>query len=142
MHGESIPCAPMHPIMRHKKLLTTALSGVAAGLILALRVHAQQAMPPSHETASTSEHDSVQSSAEHHYNSPAERANDALIITEVKASLADKGISDQYPVAVDCDHGTVQLTGVVASADDAKQAANLAQNIQGVAGVKNQLTWR
>ncbi len=106
----------MHPIMRHKKLITTALCGVAAGLVVALRVQAQQEMPaPSHETATTSkslnlEHDSMQSSSEHHYSSPAERANDDLIITEVKASLADQGISDGYPVAVDCDHGTVQLT--------------------------------
>jgi osmotically-inducible protein OsmY len=131
--------------MRHKKLLSTALSGVAAGLILAIRVHAQQATPP--ETSATTqstklEHDTVQSSAAHHYNSPAERANDALIITEVKTSLADQGITDRYPVAVDCDHGSVQLTGVVASADAAKQAVTLAQNIQGVVDVKNQLTWR
>jgi osmotically-inducible protein OsmY len=88
------------------------------------------------------EHDTVQSTAEHHYNSPAERAHDALIITEVKASLADRGISDRYPVEVDSDHGNVQLTGVVASADDAKQATVLTQNVQGVVTVKNQLIWR
>ncbi len=131
--------------MRDRKLISTVLSGVAAGLILAIRVHAQQATPP--DTKPTIqpiklEHDTVQSSAAHHYNSPAERANDALIITEVKTSLADQGITDRYPVAVDCDHGRVQLTGVVASADDARQAVMLAQNIQGVVEVKNQLTWR
>jgi osmotically-inducible protein OsmY len=60
----------------------------------------------------------------------------------VKFSLAEKGISDRYPVVVDCDHGTVQLSGVVASPDDAKQAQMLAQNVQGVVAVKNQLTWR
>ena len=131
--------------MRHKKLISTMCSGVAAGLILAIRVHAQQATPPENPPATQSaklEHDTVQSSAAHHYNSPAERANDALIITEVKTSLADQGITDRYPVAVDCDHGAVQLTGVVASADAAKQAVTLAQNIQGVTDVKNQLTWR
>jgi osmotically-inducible protein OsmY len=131
--------------MRHKKLISTVASGVAAGLILAIRVHAQQATPPENTPATQSsrlEHDTVQSSAAHHYNSPAERANDALIITEVKTSLADQGITDRYPVAVDCDHGAVQLTGVVASANAAKQAVTLAQNIQGVTEVKNQLTWR
>jgi osmotically-inducible protein OsmY len=132
--------------MRHKKLISTVASGVAAGLILAIRVHAQQATPPENAPATTQstrlEHDTVQSSAAHHYNSPAERANDALIITEVKTSLADQGITDRYPVAVDCDHGAVQLTGVVASANAAKQAVTLAQNIQGVTEVKNQLTWR
>ena len=130
--------------MRHKKLISTMLSGVAAGLILAIRVHAQQGTPDNPPTSQSikMERDTVQSSAAHHYNSPAERANDALIITEVKTSLAEQGITDRYPVAVDCDHGTVQLTGVVASPDDAKQAVALAQNIKGVVDVKNQLTWR
>jgi osmotically-inducible protein OsmY len=131
--------------MRDKKLICTVVSGVAAGMILAIRVHAQQGTQP--EAAPTTqsiklENDTVQTSATHHYNSPAERANDALIITEVKTSLADQGITDRYPVAVDCDHGTVQLTGVVASPDAARQATILAQNIQGVVDVKNQLTWR
>ena len=132
--------------MRHRTLLTTVVCGMTAGLALAVGVHAQQGITaPSNEITASSksvERDSVQSSAEHHYNSPAERANDDLIITEVKTSLADKKISDGYPVAVDCDHGTVQLTGVVASANDAKQATILAQNISGVVAVKNQLTWR
>jgi len=120
------------------------LCGIAAGLALAIRVQAQQGTPGAAPTSQsiTLERDTVQSSALHHYNSPAERANDALIITEVKTSLADQGITDRYPVAVDCDHGTVQLTGVVASAGAAKQATVLAQNIQGVVDVKNQLTWR
>ena len=132
--------------MRHRTLLTTVVCGLTVGIGLAISVHAQQAMPaPSNEITADSksvEHDSVQSSAEHHYNSPAERANDDLIITEVKTSLADKKISDRYPVVVDCDHGTVQLSGVVASARDAKQATVLAQNVEGVVAVKNQLTWR
>ncbi len=38
----------------------------------------------------TVEHDKVQTSAEHIYNSPAERANDDLLITEVKRSLAER----------------------------------------------------
>jgi osmotically-inducible protein OsmY len=94
------------------------------------------------EKSQTVEHDKVRTSAEHIYNSPAERANDDLLITEVKSSLADRGISDKYPVEVDCDHGTIQLSGVVASADDAKQAEQIASNTKGVVGVKNQLTWR
>lgn len=90
----------------------------------------------------TVENDKVRTSAEHHYNSPAERANDDLLITEVKSTLAGKGISDGYPVAVDCDHGTIQLSGVVASADDARLAEAIALNTKGVVGVKNKLTWR
>ena len=81
------------------------------------------------------------SRAEHHYNSPAERANDALLITEVKSALAEDGVTDNYPVAVDCDHGKVLLSGVVRSARDAKHAGDIAAAAQGVTGVKNQLTW-
>ena len=76
------------------------------------------------------ENDSVNVRAEHHYNSPAERANDALLITEVKSALA-----------VDCDHGKVLLSGVVKSAEDARHAGDVAAAAQGVTGVKNQLTW-
>ncbi|HWJ41301.1 MAG TPA: BON domain-containing protein [Candidatus Limnocylindrales bacterium] len=90
----------------------------------------------------TVEHDTVQTSAEHRYSSPAARAKDDLLRTEVKSSLAESGISDQYPVEVDCDHGTIQLSGVVATADEARQAEVIALNTRGVVGVKDQLTWR
>jgi hypothetical protein len=125
-----------------------------AGSMLVTTALAQQQMPPatvvvpsgtpelSTDKSLDVEHDKVQTSAEHHYNSPAERANDDLLITEVKSSLADQGISDGYPVEVDCDHGTIQLSGVVASADEAKAAEALALNTRGVVGVQNKLTWR
>jgi osmotically-inducible protein OsmY len=90
----------------------------------------------------TLEHDDVATSAEHHYNSPAERAKDDLLITEVKSSLAERGISDQHAVEVDCDHGMIQLSGVVASADTAREAESIALNTTGVVGVKDNLTWR
>jgi hypothetical protein len=125
-----------------------------AGSMLVTTAFAQQQMPPASVVVPSAtpelstdksldvEHDKVQTSAEHHYNSPAERANDDLLITEVKSSLADQGISDGYPVEVDCDHGTIQLSGVVASADEAKAAEALALNTRGVVGVQNKLTWR
>ena len=94
------------------------------------------------DQAMTVEHDKVRTSAEHRYNSPADRAKDDLLITEVKSSLAERGISDRYPVEVDCDHGTIQLSGVVASADAARQAEVIALNTTGVVGVKDKLTWR
>ncbi len=75
----------------------------------------------------------------HHYNSDAERAQDDLLITEVKSALAENGISKDYPVEVDADHGTVVLRGVVASADDVKTAAADAAGVHGVVGVKNEL---
>ncbi len=87
------------------------------------------------------ENDSVNVKSEHRYNSPAERANDALLITEVKSALAHDGVSDGYPVAVDCDHGKILLSGVVKSARDAKHAGDIAAAAEGVTGVNDQLTW-
>jgi osmotically-inducible protein OsmY len=123
--------------------------GLATTSLFALNANAQQtagaaANAPivTTDRSQTVEHDKVRTSAEHIYNSPAERAHDDLLITEVKSSLAERGISDRYPVEVDCDHGTIQLSGVVASADDARDAATIALNTKGVVGVKNRLTWR
>jgi hypothetical protein len=127
--------------------------GIAIASLLVPNANAQQGIPATSGTTAsgpaitndrslTVEHDKVQTSAEHHYNSPAERANDDLLITEVKSSLAERGISDGYPVEVDCDHDTIELSGVVASADDARQAVLIASRTQGVVGVKNKLTWR
>jgi len=119
---------------------------LAAGSRLLPNAYAQQAdadAPVSRQDRSlTVEHDQVRTSADHHYNSPAERANDDLLITEVKSTLSQRGISEGYPVAVDCDHGTVELSGVVASAADARRAETIALNTRGVVGVKNKLTWR
>ncbi len=76
----------------------------------------------------------------HHYNSEAERANDALLKTEVKTKVADDGVAEDSAVVVDCDHGTILLSGVK-SAEDAKHAGNIAARAPGVVAVKNQLTW-
>jgi len=85
--------------------------------------------------------DQVNVKAEHHYNSPAERANDDLLITEVKSALAHDGVGDGYLIAVDCDHGKILLSGVVKSAQDAKHAGDIASAAEGVTGVNDQLTW-
>ena len=96
-------------------------------------------------TASTSvsgQDDSVQTSASHHYQSPAQRASDDLLITEVKSVLAKDGVADDYPVAVDCDHGKIRLSGVIGSAEDARHAGDIAAGAPGVVAVVNQLRWR
>ncbi len=112
----------------------------AAISVLTANVRADPATADSSNSLSR-EHDNVNVTAEHHYNSPAERANDAMLITEVKSALADAGVADNDVVAVDCDHGKVLLSGVVKSARDAKHAGEIAAAAQGVTGVKNQLTW-
>ena len=75
----------------------------------------------------------------HHYANDAERAQDDLLITEVKSTLAEDGFSKDYPIEVDADHGTVTLSGVVATRDDVKAAAQDAADINGVVAVRNQL---
>jgi hypothetical protein len=110
------------------------------GGLFAANVRAQPATTDSN--SAFRRNDSVKVNAEHHYNSPAERANDALLITEVKNALANDGVADGYPVAVDCDHGKVMLSGVVKSAQDAKHAGDIAAAAEGVTGVNDQLTWR
>lgn len=116
-----------------------ALALLVGGGLLAVNVRADPATSDSNSVSR--EHDSVNVKAEHHYNSPAERANDDLIITEVKSALVRDGVTDGYPVAVDCDHGKIMLSGVVKSARDAKHAGDIAAAAQGVTGVNDQLTW-
>jgi hypothetical protein len=47
-----------------------------------------------------------------------------MLISEVKSALSHDGVANDYPVAVDCDHGRVLLSGVVKSAWDAKHAGD------------------
>jgi hypothetical protein len=142
-------------LLKSKFVSVMLLSGVAAFALPLSTSHAQQQLtanaPPdttivgpatTTDRSITLENDDVQTSAEHYYHSPAERAKDDLLITKVKSSLAERGISNQYPVEVDCDHGTILLSGVVASADAAKQAESIALNTSGVLSVKDKLTWR
>jgi osmotically-inducible protein OsmY len=89
----------------------------------------------------TTSNDSASLEGHHHYQSAADRAHDALLITEVKSALADDGVAEDSPIVVDCDHGKILLSGVMKSAEDAKRAGNIAASAPGVVAVKNQLTW-
>jgi osmotically-inducible protein OsmY len=122
-------------------VLIAAMAGILAGTqMFAGHVQAQEGK--SLESSSvTREHDSASLEGHHHYNSEAERANDALLKTEVKTSLADDGVAEDSAVVVDCDHGKILLSGVMKSAEDAKHAGDIAARAPGVVAVKNQLTW-
>jgi osmotically-inducible protein OsmY len=118
-----------------------AIALLVGGGLLASNLRADPGTADSSNSVSH-ENDSVKVQAQHHYNSPAERANDDLLITEVKSALAHDGVADGYIVAVDCDHGKILLSGVVKSARDAKHAGEIAAAAQGVTGVDDQLKWR
>ena len=120
--------------------LVATVAGILAGShMLAGQVQAEEYK--SVKSSSTIDNDRVNLDAHHHYQFPADRANDALLITEVKSALADDGIAKDSPIVVDCDHGNILLSGVMKSAEDAKRAGNIAASAPGVVGVKNQLTW-
>jgi len=123
----------------------TAVPALAIAILIGggLLTSNARSEPGSTESADSAsrEHDSVNVKAEHHYNSPAERANDDLLITEVKSALANDGVGNGYLIAVDCDHGKVLLSGVVKSAGDAKHAGDIAAAAEGVTGVNDKLTW-
>jgi osmotically-inducible protein OsmY len=117
-----------------------AIALLIGGGLLASNVRSDPGATESSDSVSH-ENDRVNVKAEHHYNSPAERANDDLLITEVKSALAHDGVGDGYLIAVDCDHGKILLSGVVKSARDAKHAGDIASAAEGVTGVNDQLTW-
>ncbi|MGB8682540.1 MAG: BON domain-containing protein [Candidatus Binatus sp.] len=129
--------------MRNRKITAVpalAIALLVGGGLLASNVRADPGTADSANSVSR-ENDSVKVQAQHHYNSPAERANDDLLITEVKSALAHDGVADGYIVAVDCDHGKILLSGVVKSAQAAKHAGEIAAAAQGVTGVDDQLKW-
>lgn len=105
-------------------------------------LHAQGA-PATTSTynSKSSVQDHLHTSAIHNYQSEADRANDALLITEVKRALADDGVAAYRAVVVDCDHGSVLLSGIVASAEDAHHAAAVARSVDGVMTVRNVPKW-
>jgi BON domain len=97
--------------------------------------------PVSNYQFHSSEEDHAHIDTTHRYSSEADRANDALLITEVKTALADDGVIDGHAVVVDCDHGVVHLAGAVGSAADAQHAIAVASRVDGVVAVKNDLKW-
>jgi osmotically-inducible protein OsmY len=123
-------------------LLLAAAVGILAGLqMFGGQVQAEQGKAVESSSVTT-DNDSVDVEAHHHYQSAADRASDALLKTEVKSALADDGIAEGSPIVVDCDHGKILSSGVLKSAEDAKRAENIAARSPGVLAVKNQLTWK
>jgi osmotically-inducible protein OsmY len=84
----------------------------------------------------------LSASSEQHtvYASPADRAEDVLIITEVKSTRVDDGVADDYPITIGAAHGVVTLTGVLAFQEDVDHAVVLARNCDGVKSVQDKVT--
>jgi hyperosmotically inducible protein len=68
-----------------------------------------------------------------------ENVSDASITTAVQSKLTADRISNFTRVDVDTERGVVNLSGVVASADQKARAAELARQVNGVKRVNNNL---
>jgi hypothetical protein len=77
----------------------------------------------------------------HHYDSAADEANDALLITEVKSAIAKSEFSQPYAITVDADHGIIILTGEVPDPGTAGRLERTASGCDGVKGVQSHLDW-
>jgi osmotically-inducible protein OsmY len=117
-------------------IFATAAVAAAGGIALAQ----DQGPKVTNNASIQSENLSAHSEQDTVYASPADRANDALLITEVKASLAEDGVAEGYPITVDAAHGVVTLTGVLGSRQDVAHAIVLARSCDGVKDVQSRLT--
>ena len=70
---------------------------------------------------------------------PKQYANDALITTKVKAALINDPMLKAREINVETYQGTVQLSGFVATREEAAKAGTVARGIEGVTSVKNDI---
>src|SRR6516165_11202742 len=88
------------PCISGLRALSTAALMVTVLFVASL--HAQDVSPHATYNFKSLERDSVHTSSIHSYQSEAQRANDALLITEVKKAIADDGVTADRAVVVDC----------------------------------------
>ncbi len=70
---------------------------------------------------------------------PKQYAGDALITTKVKAALINGPALKAREINVETYQGTVQLSGFVATREEAAKAGTVARGIEGVTSVKNDI---
>jgi osmotically-inducible protein OsmY len=117
-------------------IVTTLAAALFVKVVLA------QDLGPKVANDATIQSENLSAHSEQHtiYATPADQANDALLITEVKSNLAKDGLADGYPITVGVTHGVVTLTGVLGSQQDVSRAIVLARGCDGVKGVQSRLT--
>ncbi|CAA9892347.1 Osmotically-inducible protein Y (fragment) [Candidatus Methylobacter favarea] len=70
---------------------------------------------------------------------PGEFIDDTLITTKVKTAIIDDPKLSAFEINVDTYQGNVQLSGFVDSQDEINRAAGIAQKVEGVKSVTNNL---
>ena len=68
-----------------------------------------------------------------------EYIDDAVITTKVKAALVEDPVTKAHEINVETFKGVVQLSGFVATHEEANRASQLARGVKGVTSVKNDL---
>ncbi|WP_118184050.1 BON domain-containing protein [Paraburkholderia phosphatilytica] len=97
-------------------------AGAIACVTFALNVNAQSSAVPSSASETVGQH-----------------IDDGTITTKVKADLLTAKNVKSTHIHVHTRHGVVWLTGTVPSTDDKSAAGDVAQNVEGVKGIKNHL---
>ena len=70
---------------------------------------------------------------------PKQYVGDAMVTSKIKAALVADPILKAREINVETYQGTVQLSGFVATRDEAAKASTLARSIEGVSSVKNDI---
>lgn len=68
-----------------------------------------------------------------------QRVDDASVTAGVKAAIAAEPVLKGSEIQVGTEHGVVQLSGFVSSAEDVATAAAVARTVKGVQSVRNDL---
>jgi hyperosmotically inducible protein len=70
---------------------------------------------------------------------PKQYVGDAMVTSKIKAALVGDPILKAREINVETYQGTVQLSGFVATREEASKASTLARSIEGVSSVKNDI---
>lgn len=70
---------------------------------------------------------------------PGAYVDDSIITTKVKTAIFNEPGLDSAEISVETYHGVVQLSGFVESQSDISRAVEVAQRVEGVRSVKNDM---
>jgi hyperosmotically inducible protein len=115
-------------------LRKSLFSALALGLAAAGPAFAQSASESMHEAGHSTEN-----AVSHAYHGTATAVSDSALTAKVKTALHEDKVTTGTGIHVTTVAGVVTLRGKVASSEIASHAAEVAQNTNGVKGVKNKL---
>ena len=124
--------------MKIRRLLTV-MAPLTVGLALSLPAFGQEATGPSASDSMKQAGRDTESAADNAYQGVKTAFKDTSITAKVKTALHNDSTTRRFDIDVHTTAGVVTLTGNVPSSGVAARAEELAQNTEGVAGVRNDL---